>query len=275
MPTKTKETPAAKKRSTAKQSTKQAKGRSTAQKTTTRKKAAQKTSAKEAATQAMAKGQGEAGQAAQQTMLEISEEQAPVKATTDTATEKQVAAESNLTSAISSGMDAGEASRVLVSQAETEADRPFLASQLISDNIWSPNAAIPTLDEATYAAQKAQAEAQRRAIEIASLNLQNMNNLHQLEQQNIDIAISAKNNETRNAQLAAAGIDYHTQLEMNGEKSQHLAQAAAKHQAAARESGYTDQLIALKDQNFELEIEQAQNVFAEKAARYRAQLTGQ
>ncbi|MEL7143875.1 MAG: hypothetical protein AAFS04_11750 [Cyanobacteria bacterium J06631_9] len=151
----------------------------------------------------------------------------------------------------------------------------FLASELAAENIWAANTAIPTLDEATYAAQKAQAEAQRRAIEVASLNLQNINDLHELERQSIDVAISAKTNEIRTAQLAGTGIDYQTQLEVNAEKSQHLAQAVAKHQAATRETGYADQLIALKDQNFELEIQQAQNVFAEKAARYRARLTGQ
>lgn len=151
----------------------------------------------------------------------------------------------------------------------------FLASELAAGNIWAANTAIPTLDEATYAAQKAQAEAQRRAIEVASLNLQNINDLHELERQSIDVAISAKTNEIRTAQLAGTGIDYQTQLEVNAEKSQHLAQAVAKHQAATRETGYADQLIALKDQNFELEIQQAQNVFAEKAARYRARLTGQ
>lgn len=151
----------------------------------------------------------------------------------------------------------------------------FLAADCINDNIWSPSAAIPSLDEATYVAQKEQAEAQRRAIEVASLNLKNMNDLHRLEKQSIDVAISTKENETRSAQLANAEIDYQIQLETNGEKSQSLRQAVARKESATRESDYADQLIALKDQNFELDIQQAQNVFAEKAARYRAQLTGQ
>lgn len=151
----------------------------------------------------------------------------------------------------------------------------FIAANYATDSIWQPNAAIPTLDEADYATQKAQAEGQRRALEVASLNLENINSLHQLERQSIDIATSAQVNATHQAQLSGAEIDHQTQLEINGEKSQHLKQAGAKHQAAIRETGYADQLISLKDQNFELEIQQAQNVFAEKAARYRAQLTDQ
>ena len=138
-----------------------------------------------------------------------------------------------------------------------------------------PSAAIPGLDEATYQAKKEQAEAQRRAIEVASLNLKNINDLHRLEQQSIDVAISTKQNETRSAQLTNADIEYQIQLESNGESSQQLRQAIARKEAATRESDYADQLIALKDQNFELDIQQAQNIFAEKAARYRAQLTGQ
>lgn len=151
----------------------------------------------------------------------------------------------------------------------------FLAANCIGSDMWVPSAAIPAIDEATYRAQKAQAEAQRRAIEVASLNLKNINDLHQLERQSIDVAISTKENETRHAQLTSADIDYQTQLEHNGEKSQHLRQATARREAATRESDYTDQLIALKDQNFELDIQQAQSAFSEKAARYRAQLTGQ
>ncbi|MEL6604824.1 MAG: hypothetical protein AAFP20_16555 [Cyanobacteria bacterium J06614_10] len=151
----------------------------------------------------------------------------------------------------------------------------FLAANCISDDIWVPSAAIPEIDEATYRAQRAQAEAQRRAIEVASLNLKNINDLHQLERQSIDVAISTKENETRQAQLTSANIDYQTQLERNGEKGQYLRQATARREAATRESDYTDQLIALKDQNFELDIQQAQSAFSEKAARYRAQLNGQ
>ncbi|MGC1306460.1 MAG: hypothetical protein WA885_04465 [Phormidesmis sp.] len=151
----------------------------------------------------------------------------------------------------------------------------FLAADCISGDMWVPNAAIPSLDEATYKAHKAQAEGQRRALEVASINLKNINDLHQLESQNIDIAISAKTNETQYAKLAGADIEYQTQLQINGEKSQQFRQASAKHESATRETGYTEQLIALKEQNFELEIEQAQNVFSEKVARYRAQLSGQ
>ena len=160
---------------------------------------------------------------------------------------------------------------------QTTASQPvnFVATDHMSGDIWQPNSAIPSLDEATYATQKAQAEGQRRALEVASLNLENINSLHQLERQSIDVAISTQMNKTRSAQLTGAEIDYQRQLAVNGEKSQHLEQATAKHEAAIRETGYADQLIALKDQNFELEIQQAQNVFAEKAARYRAQLTGE
>ena len=143
-----------------------------------------------------------------------------------------------------------------------------------AQNIWQPNASIPTLDEATYAAQKAQAEGQRRAIEVAKLNLKNINDLQALERQNIDVAIGAKTNEIRGAQLSGVEIDYQTQLEMNGEKSQQLNQAAARREAATRETGYMQQLISLKDQIFELDVQQAQAAFSEKAARYRAQLTG-
>lgn len=151
----------------------------------------------------------------------------------------------------------------------------FLAAHYTTGDIWVPNVAIPAIDEATYQAQKTQAEGQRRAIEVASLNLQNIKGLHQLEHQNVEVAISAKTTETRAAQLTGAEIDYQRQVEQNSENSQYLMQDTAKREAATRETGYTQQLIALKDQNFELEIQQAQTVFAEKAARYRAQLTGQ
>ncbi|MGB3292663.1 MAG: hypothetical protein WBB01_06755 [Phormidesmis sp.] len=151
----------------------------------------------------------------------------------------------------------------------------FLAADCITEDIWVPNTAVPSLDEATYRSRKTQAEAQRRAIEVASLNLKNINDLHRLESQSIDIAISAKTNETQYAKLTGADIDYQTELEVNGEKSQQLMQASAKHESAARDTGYAEQLIALKDQNFELDIQQAQAVFSEKASRYRAQLAGQ
>lgn len=171
-----------------------------------------------------------------------------------------------------------EDSQLDASQLDKERDKQlanFLAADCVSDSIWSPDVAVPTLDESTYKAQKAQAEAQRRAIEVASLNLQNIKDLHQLERQSIDVEISMKENEARSAQLVGVDIERQIQLEVNDEKSQHLRQAAARKDAATRESDYADQLIALKDQNFELDIQQAQNVFAEKAARYRAQLTGQ
>lgn len=144
-----------------------------------------------------------------------------------------------------------------------------------SDSIWAPNASIPGIDEATYQSQKEQAEAQRRAIEIASLNLKNRNELQRLEQQGVEVAISKQEHETRSAELTGAEIEYKIQLETNGEKSQHLRQAIARKEAATRESDYADELIALKDKNFRMDIQQAQNVFAEKAARYRAQLTGE
>jgi len=158
--------------------------------------------------------------------------------------------------------------------ASVDGDDLMTADPMTKD-IWVPGAAIPSIDEATYKVRKEQAEGQRRAIEVASLNLKNMNDLHQLEGQKINVAISAKTNETQNAKLAGVDIEYQTQLQVNGEKSQQLAQASAKHDSAARETGYTEQLLNLKDQNFELEVQQAQNVFAEKASRYRAQLAGQ
>ncbi|MEL6816132.1 MAG: hypothetical protein AAFP03_15190 [Cyanobacteria bacterium J06598_3] len=162
-----------------------------------------------------------------------------------------------------------------IASTEASIDSSFLAANYTSGDIWSPNAAIPAIDEATYHARKTQAEGQRRAIEVANLNLKNINDLQQLESQHVEVAISAKTTETRAAQLAGADIDYQRQVELNGEKSQQLMQASAKHEAATRETGYTRQLIDLKDQNFDLEIQQAQTVFAQKAARYRAQLTGQ
>lgn len=305
MPTKSKEQPTADKKSTAKKTP----AKSTAQKTT-RRKTAQKSTAR---TTAKKKADAEKTPLeqtfeptlSQQTLLEMTPAPTPESVAAVLSTEeiphapleKTIAEDKDVTQA--GAMDKSKISTPgsatppnqstlrpnLVPQ--TSGDRlsapgltvgngvNFLANELIADNMWTTNAAIPTLDEATYAAQKAQAEAQRRAIEVASLNLQNINDLHELERQSIDVAISAKANETRTAQLAGAGLDYQTQLEINGEKSQHLAQAAAKHQAATRETGYAEQLIEIKDQNFELEIQQAQNIFAEKAARYRAQLTGQ
>ncbi|MEO0708000.1 MAG: hypothetical protein AAF050_20370 [Cyanobacteria bacterium J06649_5] len=179
----------------------------------------------------------------------------------------------DLTSHTSDQGPEGSLTSKLAKKAEADSAH-FAAADCLSADIWVPSANIPALDEATYASQKAQAEAQRRAIEVANLNLKNMNDLHQLERRSLDVAISTKENETRTAQLTNADIDYQTQLEINGEKSEQLNQAAARREAAARETGYTDQLISLKDQNFELDIQQAQDVFAQKAAHYRAQLTG-
>ena len=47
----------------------------------------------------------------------------------------------------------------------------FQASDYITGDIWVPNANIPSIDEATYEAQKTQAEGQSRAIEVAAINL--------------------------------------------------------------------------------------------------------
>ncbi|MGD1866250.1 MAG: hypothetical protein ACFB0D_17000 [Phormidesmis sp.] len=295
MPTKSKEQPTVDKNTTAKKT----RAKSTSQKTT-RKKATQKASAKKTTAQRVAAEQSSQQQAPQQTLLEMPSE---VASAMETAAEKSVmiSEDSTVVEEVAAVGSTSKMTEPLPTTAESShpsiasevrdiappplqtklsgiavgGDVSFSASELMPGDIWAANSAIPALDEATYAAQKAQAEAQRRAIEVASLNLQNINDLHKLERQSIDVAISTKTNETRNAQLAGAGIDYQTQLEVNGEKSQHLAQSAARHQAATRETGYADQLISLKDQNFELEIQQAQNVFAEKAARYRAQLTGQ
>jgi hypothetical protein len=148
----------------------------------------------------------------------------------------------------------------------------FVAADYITGDIWTPNPAIPAIDEATYEAQKTQAEGQARSLEVASLNLRNINSLHKLEGQAVDIAITAKSNETRYAKLEGAEIGFQTQLQANGEATQRLMQAQAKHEAAQRETGYTTELIGLKDQNFLVDIEQARTLFNEKSARYRAQL---
>ena len=55
-------------------------------------------------------------------------------------------------------------------------------------------------------------------------------------------------------------------------KSEKLLQATAKHQAAQRETGYTNELIGMKDENFQLEIQQARTLLNEKTARFKAQL---
>jgi len=293
MPTKSKEQPTADKSTT----TKKTQAKSTKQKTTRKKAVAKKASAKKPTTKQPSTEQHSQRSSPQQTLLEIPSEstvmepiveEKPVKTPEDPTVLETAGSSVAITAPLSTTTESSHPSSTAKvrdigsDQVQTKlsgiavgGDVSFSAGELMPGDIWAVGSTIPTLDEATYAAQKAQAEAQRRAIEVASLNLKNINDMHELERQSIEVAISAKTNETRSAQLTGTGIDYQTQLEMNGEKSQHLAQAAAKHQAATRETGYADQLIALKDQNFELEIQQAQNVFAEKAARYRAQLTGQ
>ena len=72
--------------------------------------------------------------------------------------------------------------------------------------------------------------------------------------------------------LEGAEIDFQTQLQANGEKSEKLAQATDAYQFATRESGYRRELIGLRDENYQISIQQEQNLFNEKAARYRAQL---
>jgi hypothetical protein len=150
----------------------------------------------------------------------------------------------------------------------------FAAADYMTGDIWVPDARIPAIDETVYEQRKTQAEGQSRSIEVASLNLKNIAGLHKLEGQSVDIAIAAKSNETRYAKLEGADIGLHTQLQANGEAAQRLIQATAKHEAAQRETGYTTELIGFKDQNFQLEIEQARNMFSEKSSRYRAQLAG-
>ena len=150
----------------------------------------------------------------------------------------------------------------------------FAAADYITGDIWKPDDRIPAIDEGTYENWKTKAEGQKRSIEVASLNLSNINGLHKLEGQSVDIAISAKSNQTRYAKLEGADLDYQTQVQLNGAKSQKLTQAIAAHEFAGRETGYLDSLIADSDSNYQLRIQQAQNVLAEKSARYRAQLAG-
>jgi len=150
----------------------------------------------------------------------------------------------------------------------------FLAADYITGDIWTPNPAIPSIDETTYEQHKTQAEGQSRSLEVAGLNLRNINSLHKLEGQAVDIAITAKSNETRYAKLEGAEFDFQTQVQANGEKSEKLAQATDAYQFATRESGYRRELIGLRDENYQISIQQEQNLFNEKAARYQAQLTG-
>ena len=150
----------------------------------------------------------------------------------------------------------------------------FQAADYITGDIWTPNPAIPSIDETTYEQHKTQAEGQARSLEVAGLNLRNINSLHKLEGQAVDIAITAKSNETRYAKLEGAEIDFQTQVQANGEKSEKLAQATDAYQFATRESGYRRELIGLRDEDYQISIQQEQSLFNEKAARYRAQLSG-
>lgn len=149
----------------------------------------------------------------------------------------------------------------------------FRAADFITGDIWTPNPAIPAIDEATHEAQLTQAQGQGRSIAVAAQNLKNIQGLHGLEGQSVDIAIAAKANDTRYAKLEGADIDYQSQIQANGEKTQKLAQATAKHQSATRETGYTNELISMKDENFQLEIQQARMTLNEKTARFKAMLT--
>jgi len=150
----------------------------------------------------------------------------------------------------------------------------FAASDYMTGDIWVPDERIPAIDEATYEEYKTKAEGQSRSIEVASLNLKNIAGLHKLEGQSVDIAIAAKTNETRYAKLEGSEIDYQTQLQVNGAKSQKLTQAIAAHEYSTRETGYLNSQISLRDEHFELEINQARNALDEKTARFRAQLAG-
>ena len=150
----------------------------------------------------------------------------------------------------------------------------FRAANYMTGDIWVPDSRIPAIDEATFEKHKTTAEGQSRSIEVASLNLKNIQGLHKLEGQTVDIAIAAKGNETRYAKLEGAEIGYQTQVQLNGQANQQLLQATAKHEAASRETGYTNELIGLKDSNFQLEIQQARARFQELSARFSAQLSG-
>lgn len=151
----------------------------------------------------------------------------------------------------------------------------FRAADYMTGDIWKPDDRIPAIDEATYESWKTQAEGQSRSIEVASLNLKNIAGLHKLEGQTVDIAIAAKSNETRYAKLEGAEIGYQAQLQANGEATQKLIQATAKHEFATRETGYVSELIGMKDSNFQLEIQQARARFQELSARFSAQLSSQ
>jgi len=150
----------------------------------------------------------------------------------------------------------------------------FSASDYMTGDIWIPDGRIPSIDEAVYEARKTKAEGQKRSIEVAALNLSNINGLHKLEGQAVDISITAQTNQTKYAKLEGAQIDYQTQVAVNGAKSQKLTQAVAAHEFSQRETGYLDSIITDRDSSYQLQIQQAQTVLSEKSARYQAQLAG-
>lgn len=150
----------------------------------------------------------------------------------------------------------------------------FSASDYMTGDIWVPDERIPAISEAVYESRKTKAEGQKRSIEVASLNLSNIQGLHKLEGQSIDIAIAAQTNQTRYAKLEGAEIDYRTQVAVNGAKSQKLTQAVAAHEFSQRETGYLGSLIKDRDSSYQLQIQQAETVLSEKSARYQAQLAG-
>jgi hypothetical protein len=150
----------------------------------------------------------------------------------------------------------------------------FRAADYMTGDIWVPDERIPAIDEAVYESRKTKAEGQKRSIEVASLNLSNIQGLHKLEGQSIDIAIAAQTNQTRYAKLEGAELDYQTQVQLNGAKSQKLTQATEAHQFATRETGYLNQQIGIRDSDYRLQIQQAETVLSEKSARYQAALSG-
>ena len=151
----------------------------------------------------------------------------------------------------------------------------FRAANYMSGDIWVPDSRIPAIDEATFENRKTTAEGQSRSIEVASLNLKNIQGLHKLEGQSVDIAIAAKGNETKYAKLEGAEIGHQTQVQMNGQASQQLLQATAKHEFQQRNTQYETSRIGLMDSSAQHEIEQAQMLLEQKIARFTAQLSGQ
>ena len=151
----------------------------------------------------------------------------------------------------------------------------FRANDYMTGDIWVPDSRIPAIDEATFENRKTTAEGQSRSIEVASLNLKNIQGLHKLEGQSVDIAIAAKGNETKYAKLEGAEIGYQTQIQLNGQASQQLLQATAKHEFQQRNTQYETSRIGLMDSSAQHEIEQAQMLLDQKIARFTAQLSGQ